>query len=372
MLARLPVKIIVASADPSPVVKLRPAIPESVISPLLATSVTCSALLPASTSLMLIRLPLPALNTSTLSWAKDWVPGTELNGASLIAVTARVSVVLLASEVPVPELPGSMPVLPPSSMATVRVTLATELAAVRKFTWLAAMKALISARPPTRVRLPVPEPLTVTPLPLVAFRLPLGTERTTVTAPLPASTSVKLMPVMAPGWSSFTAMLPGALILGASLTAVTCKVVMVEAVALLAVSMLTIRVTLAVALLAVVKLRLLPAMKVLILAIVPVRVRAEPVPPTTTPPPLMADKVPEPTEKVTVAVLESASLKLMPVTAVAVSSLTDSVAGALTCGVSLTAVTLTVLVATVLSRLPSLIWKLTVRLAVLGASDRLV
>ena len=67
MLAMVPVKVIVASAVPSPVLKARPAVPLSVILPLVPFSVTLTELPPASTSLIEIRLPPPALNTSGVS-----------------------------------------------------------------------------------------------------------------------------------------------------------------------------------------------------------------------------------------------------------------------------------------------------------------
>src|SRR5690606_7843229 len=106
------------------------------------------------------------------------------------------------------------------------------------------------------------------------------------------------------------------------------------------------------------------------LLILPLRVMALLVPPTVTPPPLVAARLPEATDRMTVTGLlpASASLKLIPVMALGMSSVTPMVAGAATIGASLTAVTLTVLVAGVLSSSPSLTTKLTVRLAVLGAS----
>src|SRR6188472_1167718 len=62
MAAMVPVKVIVVSPVPSPAVNVRPAIPLSEIVPLLPVSVTCTGLVPASGSLIEIRLLLPALN----------------------------------------------------------------------------------------------------------------------------------------------------------------------------------------------------------------------------------------------------------------------------------------------------------------------
>ncbi|MDT4805815.1 hypothetical protein FQZ97_386310 [compost metagenome] len=292
-----------------------------------------------------------------------------MNGASLTALTARVTVV---ESVRLPPLP----VLPPSSTLMVSTTLAVALLAVVKLTPLLAMKALMSARLPVSVSAPLPDPLTVTPLLPMAASVPLGTEKVAVTLPAPASTSLMLMPVSAVVTSSFTAMVAGAVSVGASLTAATCRVTV--SLALLAPplpvlppsSMLAVRVTLAVALLAVMKATLLAAMKALMLAMLPVRVSALAVPPTMTLPPLLAVRLPEPTASVTVTLFvpASASLKLMPVMALATSSVTARVAGAETCGVSLVPLTLTDLLAAVLSRAPSLTVKLTVRVPPSGAS----
>ncbi len=59
------------------------------------------------------------------------------------------------------------------------------------------MKALRSARLPPRVSWPLPVPLTVTPAPPRANKAPLGTLKVTLMVPLPASTSLKLMPLSA-------------------------------------------------------------------------------------------------------------------------------------------------------------------------------
>ena len=132
--------------------------------------------------------------------------------------------------------------------------------------------------------------------------------------------------------------------------------------------------TLAVALVAVWKLSWPAAMKALRSARLPLRVSALLVPPTVTEPLLVALRVPLGTEKVAVTVFEpaSGSAKLMPVRTLAWSSVTLRVAGAVICGASFTAVTLSTLVARLLSAVPSLTWKLMVRAAVLGASEPLL
>jgi hypothetical protein len=80
-LASVPVKVIVASALPSPVLKLRPVSPLSVSVPLVAVRVTET--LVSSVSAMLMALPLPELKTSGVSIAVTCRPGTVLTGASL-------------------------------------------------------------------------------------------------------------------------------------------------------------------------------------------------------------------------------------------------------------------------------------------------
>ncbi len=191
---------------PSPVVNDRPAVPASVSTPLVTLSVTSTLLAPASTSPMLIWLPLPLLNTRLASWSTLCAAGIELTGASFTAVTSRVSVVLS--------------VLPPSLIPTVSVTSEVALLAVVKTTPAAAINALISLMLPVRV-MALLVPPTVTPPALVALRLPLGTDRVTLTSALPASASENEMPVSAPGISSVMAMDGGAVITGASLTALT-------------------------------------------------------------------------------------------------------------------------------------------------------
>ncbi|MCY1368448.1 hypothetical protein D9M69_554280 [compost metagenome] len=125
-----------------------------------------------------------------------------------------------------------------SLMVAVRVTLAVLLIGVWKLTLAPAMKALMSLSEPVSVSA-LAVPPTVTPLPEVADSEPLGTERVTVTLPLPASASAKLMPVMAEATSSTTVMPPGRVATGASLVRVTVRVRL--AAALLAAPSLTMK-----------------------------------------------------------------------------------------------------------------------------------
>ncbi|MNR31263.1 hypothetical protein D3C85_1487630 [compost metagenome] len=114
-------------------------------------------------------------------------------------------------------------------------------------------------------------------------------------------------------------------------------------------------------------------MKALMLPIEPVSVRADAVPPTVTPPPLVALRLPAATLRVTVTLLlpASRSLKLMPVMAVATSSLTAILPGTVTIGASLVVPTVRVRLAVALKLLPSLTAKPMVRVAVAGVSELL-
>ncbi|MCY1360569.1 hypothetical protein D9M68_257450 [compost metagenome] len=58
-----PVNLMLESLLPSPALKERPVVPLRVSRPLVAVRVTSSVSAPASTSLMLIRLPLAVWNT---------------------------------------------------------------------------------------------------------------------------------------------------------------------------------------------------------------------------------------------------------------------------------------------------------------------
>ena len=111
MFAIVPVKTMVASPVPSPVVKVRPAMPESVSVPLLEVSVTLTAPETASTSPMLIALPLPAENTSVVSSLVLCAMGTVLTGASLTALTVMLTVSLSVFAPPSPVFPRSLVVI---------------------------------------------------------------------------------------------------------------------------------------------------------------------------------------------------------------------------------------------------------------------
>ena len=113
-----------------------------------------------------------------------------------------------------------LPELPPSLISMVSVTSEVTLLAVVNTTPAAEINVLMSLMLPVRV-MALLVPPTVTPAALVALRLPLGTDRVTVTGEVPASTSLKLMPLRSPGSSSKMAMDGGAVITGASLTALT-------------------------------------------------------------------------------------------------------------------------------------------------------
>ena len=90
--ASVPVKVIVASADPSPAVKERPVSCESVSVPLVALSVIWSEPKAASTSLMLMRFPFPLENVRFVSSLTLCAAGTLFTGASLTALTVMLTV----------------------------------------------------------------------------------------------------------------------------------------------------------------------------------------------------------------------------------------------------------------------------------------
>ncbi len=163
----------------------------------------------------------PPVRTVTVPPSAAVTLSATPTGASFTAVTASVMVWVSVSAPP-------EPVLPPSSMWTVSVTSAVALAAVVNVTLLAAMKALILATVPFKDMADAVPP-TVTPPPDVAESDPLLTERVTTTELLPASTSLKLMPVNAPATSSVTAIAAGTVATGASFTAVTFSVMVPSA-----------------------------------------------------------------------------------------------------------------------------------------------
>ena len=94
--ASVPVKVMVASLAPSPVVKARPAVLPRLSTPLVALSVTVTLPLPASGSAMENALPLALLNTSVPSSFTVCAAGTVLTGASLTAAMLRSNVSLAA------------------------------------------------------------------------------------------------------------------------------------------------------------------------------------------------------------------------------------------------------------------------------------
>ena len=74
---------------------------------------------------------------------------------------------------------------------------------------------------PVNVSVPVPEPTTFTPPPVVAVSDPEATDSVTVMVPLPASASAIDKPVRPSVPSSPIVKVPGSVLTGASLTALT-------------------------------------------------------------------------------------------------------------------------------------------------------
>ena len=86
--------------------------------------------------------------------------------------------------------------------------------------------ALIAAAPPIRVSVPVPLPLTVTPVLEPSVRVPLADESTTVSDALSTSATVIALPLAAEKTSvasSATVCAPGSWLTGASLVPVTVR-----------------------------------------------------------------------------------------------------------------------------------------------------
>src|SRR6185503_5080709 len=83
-----PVKTIVVSSVPSPVVIVSPAMVLRVTVPLVAVKVILIGFAPRSTSATEIWLPLPDENTFGVSSFVDCGPGTVFTGASFTAVIA--------------------------------------------------------------------------------------------------------------------------------------------------------------------------------------------------------------------------------------------------------------------------------------------
>ena len=208
------------------------------------------------------------------------------------------------------------PVLPPSLVVIVNVTAPLALLAGTKVgAEPPPRNVLILASVPERVSVPVPDPLTVTPPPVVAVRLPPETPSVTVMVPAAASTSAMERPLNCTLVSSFVLKLAGSVFTGASFTAFTVIVrvstsVSVPPVPVLPPSLVVIvNVTDPLALLAGTKLGAdVPPRKELIFASVPESVSvAVPDPPTVTPPAVAPVSVPELTPSVTVIVPDAAS-----------------------------------------------------------------
>ena len=108
MLARVPVKIMLVSLLPLPVVKLRPAIPDSVKLPLATLRVSCIGAAAASTSITATVLPPATLNTRLVSSLTFCAGGKTSAGPSLTALTVIATDVLTACAPPAPLLPWSL------------------------------------------------------------------------------------------------------------------------------------------------------------------------------------------------------------------------------------------------------------------------
>ena len=83
---------IVASSVPSPTKNVRPVSTGRVTVPLVAVNVTSTVAPPASLSVIEIGLLLAAENTRLVFFGVCWAPGTAFTGASLTAVTVKVTV----------------------------------------------------------------------------------------------------------------------------------------------------------------------------------------------------------------------------------------------------------------------------------------
>src|SRR5882724_5567837 len=214
MLARVPVTVTVPVPLP---LTVRPAVPASVSTPLVAASVTWTFEPPASISALEMALPLSLQNVSVPSSFMAWATGTVFTGASFTALTvmATVSTSVLAP----PE-----PVLPKSLVVTVRLALPLKLPVGWNTRPLRAV--LMLARLPVTVTVPVPLPETVRPAVPASVSTPLVAASVTWTLLLPASTSAiemalppALENVSVP--SSFMVWATGTVLTGASLTAFT-------------------------------------------------------------------------------------------------------------------------------------------------------
>ena len=111
MLAIVPVKTMVVLFVPVPVVKVNPVVWAKLMVPFVTVRVTFSGLDPASTSLMLMALPLLEENMIEVSSLMVCALGTELIGASLTALTVIATVLVSLRAPPDPVLPWSLVVM---------------------------------------------------------------------------------------------------------------------------------------------------------------------------------------------------------------------------------------------------------------------
>ena len=182
-LPSVPRNFIKASLVPSPLLKVRPPVPLNDSKPSAAVSVISNWLPPASTSLMLIRLPLAADSTSGVPGSVDWTPGIPFTGASFTGVTVIATLSESDSGPPLPELPWSL-------TAMLSPTAAVESAAGVNVS--PSKVALMSATVPVTCIMAssVPSPLlNVSPAMPARVSVPLVTESVSWTGAPPASTS---------------------------------------------------------------------------------------------------------------------------------------------------------------------------------------
>src|SRR5262247_4124590 len=177
MLARLPVTVTVAVPLP---LTVRPEVPASVSTPLVAAKVTWTLELPASTSAIEMALPLAVENVSVPSSLMVCAPGTVLTGASFTALTVMATESLSLRAPPEPVLPWSL-------VVTVRLAAPLKLPVGANTRPLRAL--LMLARLPVTVTVAVPLPLTVRPEVPASVSTPLVAAKVTWTLELPASTS---------------------------------------------------------------------------------------------------------------------------------------------------------------------------------------
>ncbi|GJD54047.1 hypothetical protein OPKNFCMD_6827 [Methylobacterium crusticola] len=88
--AAVPLKVVAASAVPSPAAKVRPVIPASEKVPPVTAIETVRT--PLSTSATASALPPAVEKTRAVSSAVTWAPGTATTGASFTGVTITITV----------------------------------------------------------------------------------------------------------------------------------------------------------------------------------------------------------------------------------------------------------------------------------------